>query len=102
MKPLRTLALASLLALTAAPAFAHGAGSGSMSNMPGMAMPGMAMPGMMGMHDMAATVSAVDAKTGMVDVNAGGMALKLHFPPASLATVKTGDHITVHLAFTKP
>ena len=92
MKSLRTLALASLLVLTAAPAFAHGTGSGSMSN----------MPGMMGMHDMAATVSAVDAKTGMVDVDAGGMALKLHFPPASLATVKAGDHITVHLAFTKP
>lgn len=97
MKSLRTLALASLLVLTAAPAFAHGTGSGSMSN-----MPGMGMPGMMGMHDMAATVSAVDTKAGMVDVDAGGMALKLHFPPASLATVKTGDHITVHLAFTKP
>ncbi|HYK79676.1 MAG TPA: hypothetical protein VEU95_08605 [Micropepsaceae bacterium] len=99
MTYLRTLALASLLALAAVPAIAHDASSGSMG---GMNMSGMNMPGMMGMHDMAATVSTVDAKTGMVDVDAGGMALKLHFPPASLATVKAGDHITVHLGFTKP
>jgi hypothetical protein len=60
------------------------------------------MDNMMGMHDMAATVNAVDAKTGLVDVTAGGLALKLHFPPASLVNVKMGDSITVHLAFTKP
>ena len=98
MISLRTVALASILALSVTPVLAHGSGShgNSMSN-----MPGMAMPGMMGMHDMAATVTTVDAKTGMVDVDAGGMALKVHFPPASLATVKVGDHITVHLAFTK-
>jgi hypothetical protein len=99
MIKLRTIAVASLLPLAAAPVFAQGS---SMQGMSGMSMPGMNMQNMMGMHTMAATVSAVDAKTGIMDVNAGGMNLKLHFPPASLATVKAGDGITVHLAFTKP
>lgn len=101
MKTFRTLALASLLALSALPAFAHDTGSmGNMGNMSNM--PGMKMDNMMGMHDMAATVTAVDAKTGEVDASAGGMALKVHFPPASLANVKAGDKITLHLAFSKP
>ena len=98
IKP-RTIVLASLLSLAAAPAFAQ---NSSMQGMPGMSMPGMNMQNMMGMHTMPAAVSAVDAKTGIVDVSAGGMNLKLHFPPASLANVKAGDSITVHLAFTKP
>ena len=93
----RILVLSAILALPAVHALAHEAGS-----MQGMNMPGMNMQNMMGMHDMAATVSAVDAKTGVVDVNAGGTNLRLHFPPASLANVKAGDSITVHLAFTKP
>lgn len=57
---------------------------------------------MQGMHKMPATVSAVDTKTGVVDVTAGGMALKVHFPPASVANLKAGDQITLHLAFSKP
>ncbi|MBL6612378.1 MAG: hypothetical protein ISS15_20990 [Alphaproteobacteria bacterium] len=98
MKALRTLTFASLLALAAVPAVAHDAGTmGNMSN-----MPGMKMDDMLGMHDMAVTVTTVDAKTGMVDANAGGMALKVHFPPAALSGVKAGDHITLHLSFTKP
>ena len=99
MIKLRTIVLASLLSLAVAPAFAQ---NSSMQGMPGMNMPGMSRQNMMGMHTMPATVSAIDAKTGIVDVNAGGMNLKLHFPPASLANVKAGDSITVHLAFTKP
>ncbi|MBS0470968.1 MAG: hypothetical protein JSR60_07845 [Proteobacteria bacterium] len=67
-----------------------------------MNMPGMKMDNMMGMHDMTATVTSVDSKTGVVDVTASGMALKVHFPPVSLANVKAGDSITIHLAFTKP
>ncbi|WP_229238253.1 hypothetical protein [Dyella amyloliquefaciens] len=55
-----------------------------------------------GMHTMPATVSAVDTKTGVVDATAGGMALKVHFPPASVANLKAGDQITLHLAFSKP
>jgi len=57
---------------------------------------------MQGMHKMPATVSAVDTKTGVVDVTAGGMPLKVHFPPASVANLKAGDQITLHLAFSKP
>lgn len=96
MNILKKLAIASVLLLAASPAFAHDTSMGHMN------MPGMDMPGMMGMHDMAVTVGTVDTTTGMVDVVADGMKLKLHFPPASLAAVKAGDKITVHLGFTKP
>jgi hypothetical protein len=91
-----SLVLASALLLATASAFAHDTNTG----MQGMS--GMDMHNMMGMHEMSATVSAVDVKTGIVDVTTGGMNLKLHFPPASLANVKAGDAITVHLGFTKP
>jgi hypothetical protein len=72
--------------------------------MAGMDMKGMNMQGMdnmMGMHMMSVTVTAIDSKTGLVDATAGSMALKLHFPPASLAAVKAGDKLTVHLSFSK-
>lgn len=57
---------------------------------------------MMGMHMMPATVTAADAKTGVVDVMAGGMALKVHFPPKAMANLKAGDKITLHLGYSKP
>jgi len=60
------------------------------------------MDNMMGMHKMPATVTAADASTGIVDVDAGGMALKLHFPPAAMKALKAGDKITVHMGFSKP
>lgn len=53
------------------------------------------------MHTMPATVTAVDTKTGIVDVKAGEMALKVHFPPASVADLKSGDQINLHLGFSK-
>lgn len=89
-------------ASTAVPALAQNEqhGMSGMSSMPGMNMSNMGP--MMGSHMMKASVTTVDGKTGIVDVTAGGMALKLHFPPASLANVKVGDTITVHLAFSKP
>lgn len=71
-------------------------------DMQGMNMHGMKMDNMLGMHDMAATVTAIGSKAGLVDVNAGGLALKVHFPPGALANLKAGDRITLHLAFTKP
>jgi hypothetical protein len=64
-------------------------------------MPGMEMGTMLGQHMMPVTVTAIDSKTGLVDATAGSMALKLHFPPPSLAGVKPGDKIMVHLAFHK-
>ena len=68
----------------------------------GMAgMPGMDMGPMLGQHMMPVTVTAIDSKTGLVDAMAGNMALKLHFPPPSLAGVKVGDKLSVHLAFHK-
>lgn len=53
------------------------------------------------MHMMPATVSSVDTKTGMVEVNSEGMSLRLHFPPASVANLKAGDKITVHMGYSK-
>jgi hypothetical protein len=69
--------------------------------MQGSMMQGGMMRGMMGMHVMPVTVTAIDAQTGLVDGTSGGMALKLHFPPASLAGVKAGDRLSVHLGFSK-
>jgi hypothetical protein len=57
---------------------------------------------MMGMHMMPATVTAADAKTGVVDVTTEGMALKVHFPPSAVASLKAGDKITLHMGFSKP
>jgi hypothetical protein len=57
---------------------------------------------MMGMHMMPATVTTADATTGVVDVMAGGMALKVHFPPKAMANLKAGDKITLHMGYSKP
>ena len=78
--------------------------SGGMQGMRGgnmMMQPGDMMQGMQGMHMMPSTVSALDSKTGLVDVTSGSMVLKLHFPPPSLAGLKVGDKISVHLGFSK-
>ena len=57
---------------------------------------------MMGMHMMPATVTAADTKTGVVDVMTEGMALKVHFPPKAMASLKAGDKITLHMGYSKP
>lgn len=57
---------------------------------------------MMGMHMMPATVTAADTTTGVVDVTTEGMALKVHFPPKAMASLKAGDKITLHMGFSKP
>lgn len=53
------------------------------------------------MHKMPATVTAVDHKTGIVEVNSAGMSLRVHFPPPSVAKLKAGDKITLRLGFTQ-
>lgn len=53
------------------------------------------------MHQMPATVTKVDTSSGIVEVTSAGMALRLHFPPASVAKLKAGDKITLHLGFTQ-
>ncbi|HWG76319.1 MAG TPA: hypothetical protein VN660_05945 [Steroidobacteraceae bacterium] len=65
-----------------------------MKNVPGM-------QGMQGAHQMQGTVDALDSKTGVMEVHADGMTLRLHFPPLSLADVKVGDKIEVALSFRK-
>jgi hypothetical protein len=72
------------------------AGHGDMQGMMGM------HKNVMGMHAMPATVDSVDQQTGMVEATAEGMTLKLHFPPSSLANLKAGDKITLHMGFSKP
>ena len=57
---------------------------------------------MMGMHKMPATVTTADTKTGVVEVMTEGMALKVHFPPAAMGSLKAGDKITLHMGFSKP
>ncbi|MEO8999900.1 MAG: hypothetical protein ABI227_09885 [Rhodanobacter sp.] len=53
------------------------------------------------MHMMPATVKSVDTSTGMVQVDAEGMALTVHFPPKSVADLKAGDKITLHMGYSK-
>ena len=100
MRAIHRFAIAAALAVVATSALAQNSGGMQGMNMQGMS--GMNMQNMIGMHNMAATVTTLDPKTGIVEVSAGGMNLRLHFPPASLANVKVGDSITVQLAFTKP
>lgn len=95
MVKIRTLMLASAIALSAMPAFAHeGQKDGHDMDMSGM-------ENMIGMHEMSVVVKSIDSKTGLMDVDAGGMALKVHFPPSTLKDVKVGDKITLHLGFAK-
>lgn len=54
------------------------------------------------MHMMPVTVKSVDAATGMVGVDAEGMALTVHFPPKSMASLQVGDKIMLHMGFSKP
>ncbi|MDA8093284.1 MAG: hypothetical protein M0T84_05115 [Betaproteobacteria bacterium] len=99
MKITNLLALSGLIALFAVPALAQD--NQSMQGMQGMSMQGSEHMHMMGMHQMPATVTSVDTKTGIVEATSEGMKLRVHFPPASLAGVKAGDKIILHLGFMK-
>ena len=59
------------------------------------------MSSMMGMHDMPATVTSVDHKTGLVEVESENMKLKVHFPSTAIADLKKGDKISLHLGYSK-
>jgi hypothetical protein len=84
---------------------------GMMQGSRGAMMQGSMMPGgmqgmqnmgpMLGQHMLPVVITAINGKTGLVEATAEGLALKLHFPPAALAGLKSGDKITVHLAFQK-
>jgi hypothetical protein len=53
------------------------------------------------MHRMPATVTSVDTASGIVEVTTAGMSLRVHFPPASVADLKAGDKITLHMGYSK-
>lgn len=59
------------------------------------------MVNMHGMHTMAATVTHADPKTGIVDVMTEGMALRVHFPPASMVNLKAGDKIGLYMGYSQ-
>ena len=59
------------------------------------------MVNMHGMHTMPATVTSADPKTGIVDVMTEGMALRVHFPPASMASLKAGDKIGLYMGYSQ-
>lgn len=106
---LATVALG--LGLAVAPVSAQEAGSmtpaSSASSMGSMGRMGQMHHGAMmhkmnsSMHTMPATVSSVDTTTGIVEVNSAGMSLRVHFPPASVADLKAGDKITLHMGYSK-
>jgi hypothetical protein len=54
-----------------------------------------------GMHTMPATVTHTDPNTGIVDVVASGMALRVHFPQDSMANLKVGDKIGLYMAYSQ-
>lgn len=59
------------------------------------------MVNMHGMHNMPATVTHADPKTGIVDVTTEGMALRVHFPPASMVNLKAGDKIGLYMGYSQ-
>lgn len=59
------------------------------------------MVNMHGAHTMPATVTNADPKTGIVDVMTEGMALRVHFPPASMVNLKTGDKIGLYMGYSQ-
>lgn len=105
--------IAAAVAFVLASAFAASAGAQDAKGQPPPAAMPQHEPGMQhdamhhdmanvsGMHDMPATVTNVDHKTGMVEVESMNMKLKVHFPANTIAELKNGDKITLHLGFSK-
>lgn len=54
-----------------------------------------------GEHSMSGTISRIDHSNGKVTVKTGEGNLDVHFPPQSIANLKKGDTITVHLGFSE-
>lgn len=59
------------------------------------------MVNMHGAHTMPATVTSADPQTGIVEVMAEGMALRVHFPPASMVNLKAGDKIGLYMGYSQ-
>jgi hypothetical protein len=118
MKKLGILAAASAFSLISSiPAFAAAAddesgATGARSSSPsatsthehGGAVSGpMSMSGteFQGEHSMSGKISKIDHSTGKLTVKTGEGNLDVHFPPQSIANLKKGDNITVHLGFSE-
>jgi len=52
-------------------------------------------------QEITGNVLDIDSRTGLLTLASADGALKLHFPPPSLSSVKKGDQITVQFAYTK-
>lgn len=50
-----------------------------------------------GAHDMKGLVTHADHRTGMVELTAGSLELRLHFPPPTIQTLNEGDTLFVRL-----
>jgi hypothetical protein len=59
------------------------------------------VPNGLGEHRMPGIVSKVDHEKGWLHVKSGEHTLELYFPPQMVRDLKTGDRITVDLAFSK-
>jgi hypothetical protein len=81
---MKTLVLASLIALTAL------FGNASVQ-----------MASAAETYTMDGEVTKVDAKRGWVDIKTSEGRMKVHFPPVALENVKVGDSITVELGMKK-
>ncbi|HET6631328.1 MAG TPA: hypothetical protein VFG73_01300 [Rhodanobacteraceae bacterium] len=59
------------------------------------------MRGAMGSHRMEGSVMSVDKTTGMLEVKSNGHTVRVHFPPETLAGLKTGDKVMLRMSFRK-
>ena len=58
-------------------------------------------PDIRGMHSQKVTVVSIDSETGVVRLKADNMPLVVQFPPSSLAGIKPGETLDLHLGFTR-
>jgi len=93
---LLALTLGTTLALTGTPASAQMAGGADqgMSGAQGMAA------GSMGQHEMGGKVTMINHRTGLMHIKTAEGMMVIHFPPKSLAKVKKGEKLNLHLSFT--
>lgn len=97
-----TLTLGSAIMLASAPVMAQteGGGDQSMQSMPGMSGDQGTSAGAMGQHAMSGKVTMINHHSGLIHVKTAEGLMVIHFPPKSLAKVKKGEKIQLHLSFT--
>lgn len=88
---------AAIAALSLGAAGVATAGNAAMTASP----PATHAAAVLGKHSMPGKVTRIDHRSGMVHVNSYGMHLVVHFPPSSIAGLKVGDAIVLHLGYSK-